>query len=434
MVLLFITFQQGQPNFISTPKEPELLAFLDRLTTQGHQIAFSSTHEYHNNLKGFGSLLGWTDLGSRDKNDLGFVWNVCSQYMNSDTYVIILASYEEVEAIRQAYKLEKLVVGRYDVLMIYAGENGLVEVPTFLDETYKPEIGLWAQVQQYLTREIPPLITEYAVEIVVKSRQIFNNAESLKGTMQACLETGRELGRHQQGRKTNGAQMRLSESLENLKAINSHLSGYSEKSDKISKKLELIPNEAGYSPEKEVKYASIFSEGQIELTETQSPDHSMHLITIRNTTHYHWDSLSLLMPQIESVIQSNINLKPLETINLEVDYRFEQIQSHGVISMKVLLGRITISNEVFISRIIMSDLKQNGNVYELHAKNQGMVINDCKIYWAGKDGQWRNLNTQFPNFSSRRIAIQGLIRGEEYVFLAYNRENLAISPQLSFVA
>ena len=227
---------------------------------------------------------------------------------------------------------------------------------------------------------------------------------------------------------------RLTQINRDLQVFNSDLLKYSEKSYNISRKPELIPNKAGYIPEIEVKYASNFSEGQIELTEAQNSDYSMHLITIRNTTHYRWNSLSLLMPQIGSIIQSNINLKPLETINLELDYHFEEIQSLGVISMKVLLGRITISNEVFISRIMLRDLKQNGNVYELHAKNQGMVINDCKIYWAGKDGQWRNLNTQFPNFSSRRIAIQGLIRGEEYVFLAYNRENLAISPQLSFVA
>ena len=433
MVVLLVRSQQGQSNFISDSKLEELLVLFNRYNLQGENIFFYSTHEYKDSLIQIGIEKSWTDLGSRDPNDFESLYQNCYNYLNGNRYLIANASYEEIAIIRQTYGLKNEETEGYDVLVVYVTDIGCEEIFAILDQAYNPQLGLALEIQKFITQEIFPLITGFEMEQAIKIKGILGDWKSTQKKLQRCIEITQNLGKNKEVRKKNETEKRVTEIYSVLQKLNSDIVSCSDKSVAILGKLEYVPNRGGYNNETGVKYASNFSETQIELIEAQNGDHSLHLITIRNTTHYYWDSLSLFVPEKGIIIERDISLSPHETISLHFDYKYDWIEILGVISMQVLFGKISVSKRVEIPRVLLEDLKGNGTIHELQLRNQGHSIAGCRVECYGK-GTSQSISTSFPNYSSKRLAIKALVRGEEYAFKVFGTNNLALSVQQCFIA
>ena len=432
MVVLLIRSQQGQSNFISDSKLEELLVLFNRYNLQGENIFFYSTHEYKDSLTEIGIEKSWTDLGSRDPNNFESLSQNCLNYLYGNRYLIANASYEEIAIIRQAYGLKNEETEGYDVLVVYVTDIGCEEFFAILDQAYNPQLGLQLQIQKFITQELFPLITGFEMEQAFKSKGILGDLKSTQKKLQRCIEISQNLEKNKEERKKKETEKRVTEIYSVLQKLNSDIVSCSDKSVAILGKLEYVSNTDEYN--NGVKYASHFAETQLELNEVQNPDHSLHLITIRNTTHYYWDSLSLFVPETRIIIASDISLSPHETINPGIDYNFDWIAKFGVISMQVLFGKISVSNKVDIPRVLLEDLKETGKIHELQLKNQGHRIDECRVEYYSKGKKIQSISTSFANYSSKRLAINALVRGQEYAFKVFGTNNLALSVQQSFIA
>ena len=135
-------------------------------------------------------------------------------------------------------------------------------------------------------------------------------------------------------------------------------------------------------------YMYLNNSDHLHLEEAQDSGHSYHLLTIKNNTSYYWENVTVYIPAINRKLVEGINLQPYETIKKteedEIDYDFELLQHQGVYVMKLMFYSHIISNDCYITRIILSELLPNGKVHELHTKNMGVAISNCAIIYTSK--------------------------------------------------
>ena len=398
---------------------------------------------YNDELREIVDELKWELMHVRDEEDFpSFLQNFDSA-ARKGRLAVFLASLAEINEIRKNYELFEHY-DDYDLFIFQWNNHVWIEQPIKLEDlifdNYNDEISLDENISSIIRADIYPEIAEFENFTSNKCVEYNENVDLISEKVNKArilIDNKFQNAGVNNNRANDIMSQKLKEIYNNIMEINSGILNSKEKLAGICSKFQPNQNNIDYDPTKIIKHASVFRRDHLQLEEAQDLGHSHHLLTIKNNTSYYWENVTVYIPAIDKKLVEEINLQPYETIKKteddEIYYEFELLQHQGVYVMRLMFYSHIISNDCYITRIILSELSSNGKVHELHTRNFGVAISNCTIIYTSKfTGNSQKIANNFGNYASRKVVISNLTRGDTVTFVVY-KDQLQLSLEKEFI-
>ena len=369
-------------NFIKLDSEEDLKElriaqiskFMRKNGVEGYSCVHLGIDEYFLEIEKVSEPLGWSSIGSRNKNDYDLLCANINEWIYYEiNSVFFVSSNEMSRLIYDIFGLEDK--NSYNLLTFsYVENRWSYQGFELFDDVYNTELSLTENLYFIFSSFFIPELTYLSErnrvgkeKIKKKCLKLANNANEIHGVHEKFMENV-EVDKDCDDKIGIKVQNVAREMIKIKKVADEKII----KCNEIMDGLGYTENQNCFNYEKLILFPTQFSVYQIELEEALLNNHCDHEFTLKNLTPFYWKNLVIYIEIIGMRLLEISELKPYKTQILKTDYDFDLIKEKGKYEIQLYFGSQTVSRKITVARILILSFKSRDNkIWTISMKKWG---------------------------------------------------------------